>query len=220
VRLYWDQSTLLKQLGVIGRTGKNWPIKEGSDQIKAISRGIKALPEKTGGSAQAAPTTTTRVTRSSSKASEKSEPPATPRRGDPHSSLDLFSPVKEAEGNGEPRNKPAVIPPRAAHKPPARGLGEIIGSEDDSTAPPQVNFTPKARSKYGQSQQFQFGDTDDVPVTPPRAFISRPQNKKPEQQDFLFGESDEEGKSAPKPQTKDPKHQQKWDFTDFQTPEG
>lgn len=105
-----------------------------------------------------------------------------------------------------------------AHKPPNRGLGEIIGSEDDRSAPPQVNFTPKAKSKYGTTQQFSFGDQDDIPVTPQRPYISRPKHKEPEHQDFLFGESSGEDTPAAKPKHRD-LNQQKWDATDVQTPE-
>ncbi|RPA82618.1 hypothetical protein BJ508DRAFT_86508 [Ascobolus immersus RN42] len=217
VRLYWDQSTLLKQLGIIGRTGKNWPIKEGSDQVKIVTRAIKQLPERTGGSSQPAPATT-RVTRSSSKASEQGEAPSTPRRAGARENLDLFSPVKDAEEDDGPRHRPAVVKPRTAHKPPSRGLGEIIGSEDDSTAPPQVDYTPKAKSKYGQPQQFQFGDDDDVPATPQRPYISR-QKFANEHSDFLFAEeNDDQNVASFKPKAA-PKHQQKWDSTDMQTPE-
>lgn len=34
----WDQGALLKQLDVIGKTGRNWPIRDGPEQIKLIAR--------------------------------------------------------------------------------------------------------------------------------------------------------------------------------------
>ncbi|KAL1868683.1 hypothetical protein Daus18300_005817 [Diaporthe australafricana] len=34
----WDQGSLLKQLDVIGKTGRNWPIRDGQEQIKLIAK--------------------------------------------------------------------------------------------------------------------------------------------------------------------------------------
>ncbi|KAK3060308.1 hypothetical protein LTR53_020155, partial [Teratosphaeriaceae sp. CCFEE 6253] len=42
IRLYWDQGTLLRQVEAIGRTGRNWPIKDGQAQVNAINRSLKA----------------------------------------------------------------------------------------------------------------------------------------------------------------------------------
>ncbi|KAL7273033.1 hypothetical protein RUND412_004135 [Rhizina undulata] len=37
IRLFWDQATVLKQLGIIGRNGRNWPIKDGREQCVLIA---------------------------------------------------------------------------------------------------------------------------------------------------------------------------------------
>lgn len=37
IRLSWDQGSLLKGIDIIGKTGRNWPIYEGKDQIKLIA---------------------------------------------------------------------------------------------------------------------------------------------------------------------------------------
>ncbi|SZF04874.1 unnamed protein product [Blumeria hordei] len=43
VRLSWDQGSLLKGIDIIGKTGRNWPICEGKDQIKLIASAQKPM---------------------------------------------------------------------------------------------------------------------------------------------------------------------------------
>ena len=52
VRVYWDQSTVLKQLDVIGQRGRAWPIKDGQTQLSLISKTltvptVSAIPAAT-----------------------------------------------------------------------------------------------------------------------------------------------------------------------------
>ena len=42
IRLHWDQGTLLKQVEAIGRTGRNWPIRDGKAQVDAITKSLKS----------------------------------------------------------------------------------------------------------------------------------------------------------------------------------
>lgn len=38
MRVYWDQSTVLKQLEVFGQRGRGWPITDGQTQLSLISQ--------------------------------------------------------------------------------------------------------------------------------------------------------------------------------------
>lgn len=42
IRLMWDQGSLLKSVEVIGSRGKNWPVRDGKDQIQALSTSIES----------------------------------------------------------------------------------------------------------------------------------------------------------------------------------
>ena len=42
IRQSWDQGALLKQLDIIGKTGRNWPIRDSKDQIKMIENCVKS----------------------------------------------------------------------------------------------------------------------------------------------------------------------------------
>jgi hypothetical protein len=42
IRQSWDQGALLKQLDVIGKTGRNWPIRDSKDQLREITNSLKA----------------------------------------------------------------------------------------------------------------------------------------------------------------------------------
>ncbi|KAF7959854.1 hypothetical protein EAE96_001459 [Botrytis aclada] len=59
IRQNWDQGSLLKLIDVIGKTGRNWPIRDGKDQIKLIASSIKNtddfLSPKAGASKKFAP---------------------------------------------------------------------------------------------------------------------------------------------------------------------
>ncbi|POS84845.1 hypothetical protein EPUL_003595 [Erysiphe pulchra] len=43
IRLNWDQGALLKLVDVIGKTGRNWPISDGMDQVKLITSSVESL---------------------------------------------------------------------------------------------------------------------------------------------------------------------------------
>lgn len=44
IRVHWDQATLLKQVEAIGKSGRNWPIQDGKDQVDLISKCISQQP--------------------------------------------------------------------------------------------------------------------------------------------------------------------------------
>ncbi|KAI1744336.1 hypothetical protein F4680DRAFT_290299 [Xylaria scruposa] len=117
IRQSWDQGALLKQLDIIGKTGRNWPIRDSKDQIKMIESCVKSA---TGTSASTSQPSTTVPDRSKS----------TNALRDPHASLSLFESREEQE-----RTLASVISPRGGARPRQRDLTEILGDEPDDAPP-------------------------------------------------------------------------------------
>jgi hypothetical protein len=42
IRLYWDMGSLLKTIEIIGRSGRNWPLRDGSEQLRVINSSTEA----------------------------------------------------------------------------------------------------------------------------------------------------------------------------------
>ncbi|KAI0437804.1 hypothetical protein F4803DRAFT_537107 [Xylaria telfairii] len=123
IRQSWDQGALLKQLDVIGKTGRNWPIRDSKDQIRMIENCVKSATNATPSAAQAS---TTIPNRSQGK--------ATTALRDPHASLSLFESREEQE-----RTLASVISPRGGVRPRQRGFTEILGDEpDDAPSSPSA----------------------------------------------------------------------------------
>lgn len=215
IRQSWDQGSLLKQLDVIGRTGRNWPIRDSKEQIKLIEACLKA----TGG----APTAAAQDAGFNPRARGNSNNALR----DPHASLALFAPREEAEQES-PAN---VISPKAGRRPRQRDFAEILGDEpvEDVGSPsagrgfsdsPSKAVAPKA----GAGKNFQpnrlFDAEDGLPEMPdspaePVDRFYRPNPKKFNH--FDFGDDPEEHIAADPTPVKT-KHSSQWNFDDFNTP--
>ncbi|KAI5809907.1 hypothetical protein DFH27DRAFT_476462 [Peziza echinospora] len=221
IRLYWDQATLLKQMGVIGRTGRNWPIKDGPDQIKIIRKSVEQIPtprplEKAQEPDRQRDSQRDRGASNASVSSTSSIRP-TP---DPHSTLSLFTPHEPQDErtvwtNTNPR-------PRTSAKPPPRDLNELFVASDPDPAQARANqaaeaaLPPKAPSKYNDDRSYDFldGDNDQKKVNAPNHSIKTNPNKYEH-----FDMTDGPRQQKVNPPTKDPRNQSSWNFSDFSTPE-
>ncbi|KAK6505519.1 hypothetical protein TWF481_007414 [Arthrobotrys musiformis] len=198
IRQYWDQACLLKQLGVIGKSGKNWPIRSGEEQIKLIKQSVSSVAES------AIDLNESASTRPSSKGSNQSG----------RESIQLFAP-RELD---EDVFKPAVAPPRGGIKPPGRQLHDIIGEEGDT---PNVIQTPKGGIGNGPRRTFFVGqEIDENNSTPDRKINVHSGKFK----HFELEHNPDKDAEAPKPAA--PKRTSiyskagsSWDFADFATPE-
>jgi hypothetical protein len=203
-RLYWDQSNILKQLGVIGRTGRNWPIKDGAEQIVMITESVSRQSSKVVKSIPQTPE------RSRSKRAESAT-------RDPHASLQLFSPADE-----QPEQE-RIRAPRtsSAFKPPSRDLEDIIGEKGDQSLEPVK--PPKFPGSFSRRQTLDLGEhmkEDDIADTP----ITNPKKTKivdpSKYQHFeLTDEPDNSAPTAPEMKPAKSTHKNTWDFEDFTTPE-
>ncbi|KAK7951891.1 uncharacterized protein PG986_007619 [Apiospora aurea] len=112
IRQSWDQGAMLKQVDVIGKTGRNWPIRDSQEQIKMITNAAKSVSDTV-------------------SAPKKADPAVRPR-GESNNSP-LF-------GTREENNQSiaSVISPRGGVKPKQRGFDEILGEEPAGTAAASV----------------------------------------------------------------------------------
>ncbi|TGJ82717.1 hypothetical protein E0Z10_g6041 [Xylaria hypoxylon] len=131
IRQSWDQGALLKQLDIIGKSGRNWPIRDSKDQIKMIENCVKSVH---GASSSTSQTSTTIPTTIPTKIPNYSRGQSTNASGDPHSSLSLFESQEERE-----KTLASVISPRGGVRPRQRDFTEILGDEpDDAPSSPST----------------------------------------------------------------------------------
>ncbi|KAF3170882.1 hypothetical protein TWF106_010370 [Orbilia oligospora] len=197
IRQYWDQASLLKQLGVIGKSGKNWPIRSGEEQVKLIKASVSSVAESAADASESA------STRPSSKGSNQSG----------RESIQLFAP-RELD---EDVFKPAVAPPRGGVKPPGRQLHDIIGEDGDAPVQP----TPKGGTGTGPRRTFFVGqEIDETNSTPDRKVtVNHNKFKHFELEHNPEKDAETPKPSAPKRTSIYTKAGSSWDFADFATPE-
>ncbi|KAK5663373.1 hypothetical protein OQA88_3801 [Cercophora sp. LCS_1] len=216
IRQSWDQGSLLKQLDVIGKTGRNWPIRDSKDQIGLITRCVKPVE----GAAAVQET----VVRSRTNSNNIMR--------DPHASLALFAPREEVESSA-----PSVVSPYAGNRPRQRSFTEILGDEpeEDEGSPtrgrersqsPSKAIAPKigAGKNFQPIRLFEADENEEVDQETPKASpekLVRPNPKKYQHFDFADGsEPQDQPKTGvdfdQKPKTK---HDSNWSFDDFVTPQ-
>lgn len=216
----------MKQIGVIGRNGRNWPIKDGRDQCKLVGTSVLGTTNAPGAT-QPAPVVQQQNGNGNSngngtpragtrKSSTSSIASSTHPTRDPHRSLSLFTPQEEEVE----RVLGPAIAPRGSAKPPSRNLGEILGASDDGEPlkyEPTAVMPPKGQNGFSAQRTFEIGSEDQkTPKQVDRTVILDPKRY----QHFEF--SDEHVASMPNAAiaaTKHSKHSSTWDFEDFTTPE-
>ncbi|UZP32921.1 hypothetical protein NXS19_000737 [Fusarium pseudograminearum] len=211
IRLQWDQGSLLKQVEVIGKSGRNWPIIDSREQIAFIQSCIRTA----GTAAPAAPSHNETVARDRTNSKNALR--------DPHANR-LFGSRDEFE-DAEPAT---VVSPYAGTRPRQRSFTEILGDEPTSPSAGRRAMSP---SKGGQGKNFQpsriFDGQEDVEREPvelqqhtKKRYI-KPHPKKYSHFDFADGtdpqDSPQKGQHFDDlPKTK---RDSQWSFEDFTTPQ-
>lgn len=209
IRLQWDQASLLKQVEVIGKSGRNWPIRDSREQIAFIRSCIKSA-----GTAPPAPL-------SHNESVVRTRGNTNNAFRDPHASLQLFGSREEIET--EPV---AVVSPYAGTRPRQRSFTEILGHEPDSPSSGRQQMSP---SKAGQGKNFQpmrlfdgYEETEvkEQPQQQTKRYI-RPNPNKYSHFDFADGSDPQDAPQRgvsidEKPKSK---HDSQWSFEDFVTPQ-
>ncbi|RDW71428.1 hypothetical protein BP6252_07991 [Coleophoma cylindrospora] len=207
IRQSWDQGSLLKLIDVIGKSGRNWPIRDGKDQIKLISSIVASGGKPVDGAV-------------------KEERPVNSRENsknitrDPHASLSLFAPREDHE---DP-SLPAVVAPRASVKPTQRDLSDLLGSHEGDIPRATSSNTSKSPDKPEHMQNYlpsRLFDNDENSPMPSPAAKSNERFYRPNPtkfQHFDFGEGEDVPESKPAAKATKGKHSSHWDFEDFNTP--
>ncbi|PHH74074.1 hypothetical protein CDD82_5116 [Ophiocordyceps australis] len=218
MRQQWDQGAVLRQLDIIGRSGRNWPIRDSREQLAMVQSCLEA----TDAAGYAAPSQT-------SNANIRMRAHANPLR-DPHASLQLFGSREELEAI-----KPeTIVSPYAGSRPRQRGVADIFGHElhesDSGAASAQPPMSP-SKAGFGKNQQpmrifdghehYIEQDEDENLNTKSGKPHIRPDPRKYHHFDFVDG-SDAKDKPRPgmsldeRPRSK---HDSQWSFDDFVTPQ-
>lgn len=206
IRQSWDQGALLKQCDVIGKTGRNWPIRDSTEQIRLITTSASQLP-----------------------ASDAHDLPVRARSAgnrparDPH---ELFAHKPEEDQSIE-----SIISPKAGGaRPRQRDFSEILTDEPSSPSAGRERsgssngaIAPKAGAGKNFQGQRLFDETEEHEEvesneSSPNRFY-RPHPTKFNH--FEFGDGSDptdvvENVADPTPKTT--KHTSQWDFADFVTP--
>ncbi|KAM5355940.1 hypothetical protein ACJ41O_002586 [Fusarium nematophilum] len=211
IRLQWDQGSLLKQVEVIGKSGRNWPIRDSREQISFIRSCVKAAG------------TTAPAPLSHNESIVRTRGNSNNALRDPHASLKLFGPREEIEAT----DPASVVSPYGGNRPRQRSFTEILGDEPASPSTGRQHMSP---SKAGQGKNFQpmriFDGHEHVqepeqPKAAPGTKFIRPNPKRFSHFDFADGSDPQD---APQPgqsfdERPKSKHDSQWSFTDFVTPQ-
>lgn len=234
IRLSWDQGSLLKQVDVIGASGRNWPISDGSAQLTLVKSSSNPAPAP-----QATVTSPPRgreMKPAPVAPASRSMSPNKKHIKDPHTSLDLFGSVQNDE-NRSPLSVPVTIAPRASARPAQRDMSELFAAGHEDYEPSaELGGSPKKEVKWDPiapkgavSKNFQPSRLfDNTPEADPTVgYKSNPAKYN----HFSLGNIDEhdpmQHKTGPTPKHVEPaplraktnKHLSQWDFQDFVTPE-
>ncbi|KAL7628166.1 hypothetical protein AAE478_002364 [Parahypoxylon ruwenzoriense] len=212
IRQTWDQGSLLKQLDIIGKSGRNWPIRDSREQIKFIENCVKSSSNAAADS-------------DASTLAVRSRGSSTNILRDPHASLALFAPRQESD-----ESIASVISPRGGTRPRQRDFTEILGDEPiespgrERSESPSKAIAPKAGAgkNFQPSRLFEDeGTTEEsnspeAVASPNRSY--RPNPKKYNHFDFGDGSDPQDVPPPSDPTPKKTKHTSQWSFDDFVTP--
>lgn len=203
---------MLKQLEIIGKSGRNWPIKDSREQIALIQACLKASGKAT--SQEATHNDLVMRNRATSKNVLR----------DPHASLQLFGNREEIEAAGAA----AIMSPYAGNKPRQRDFTEILGDnpKEESDAPfhRPVSPTKSGAGKNHPEMRIYDGAKEDEGDEMLRNTSSdpviRPDPRKFQHFEFADGSDPQDAPQKgvdfdKKPRTK---HDSQWSFDDFTTP--
>jgi hypothetical protein len=228
-------------IDVIGKTGRNWPIRDGKDQIKLIASSVKSAGQpagtSNGRSAAAAPKREELTLRSRENSTNVTR--------DPHATLSLFGPRDQNE-----QDLPPVIAPRASAKPPPRDYHDLfVGNEEDQSPIAAANTAAISRERSSSPSKHSagiapkggntgrnyqpsrlFDHQEDSPIRPSpdknhsADHFYRPNPAKYNHFDLASGNDslDSSKPAASKRAPTEPKtskHGSQWTFDDFHTPQ-
>ena len=221
IRLHWDQGTLLKQVEAIGRTGRNWPIRDGKAQIEAITKSLKSSGREAGSKQPLGSRNPNEVVINSH---QKKDGVSATR--DPHASLNLFAPRDPNEHAPGDYQGPKLAP-RASAKPAPRDMNDLFTSGEAPAAAPGstarspsptktdgVMFKSGAGKHYTGNRLFDDNEQSGIARSPERKKVFGQKY-----QHFTFGDGEDVPESSrPTSGGRGSKGQPTFTFEDFATP--
>ncbi|KAH7370678.1 hypothetical protein BKA65DRAFT_22190 [Rhexocercosporidium sp. MPI-PUGE-AT-0058] len=210
IRQSWDQGSLLKLIDVIGKSGRNWPIRDGMDQIKLIASSVKSAGK---------------VASNDGQETKRSRGNSTNVTRDPHASLSLFQPRDKNYND----SLPAVVAPRSSAKPAPRNYHDLFVGQESNEASPAVATRPELSREPTDSSSIAPKGGAGKNYHPSRLFdlphedVPSPDKKgnPAKYEHFNLGEVSEDRaeKRPPLKEVKSAKHSSQWNFDDFNTPQ-
>ncbi|KAG8421296.1 hypothetical protein J3458_003186 [Metarhizium acridum] len=180
IRQQWDQGSLLKQMEIIGKTGRNWPIRDSREQLTLIQSCLKST-----GAATTRPESHNDVVIRSRASSNNA-------MRDPHASLQLFGNREELEA----AESQTVVSPYAGHRKGQRSFADVLGDDPTGEHYGEHNHRSASPSKAGQGKNVQpmrifegqdhVEEEDETPKTTKNKFI-KPHPSRYSHFDFVDG---------------------------------
>jgi hypothetical protein len=228
IRLYWDQGTLLKQVEAIGRTGRNWPIRDGKAQADFVTASVKSGNSNTSSNGHGNGHGNGRALASRNPnevvINQHSKRDSVTVTRDPHASLSLFAERDPNETDRSYEGPKHSIAKSA--KPAPREYGELFTNEDSAAAltitgrtssPHKTDGTilkAGAGKHYAGNRLFDEDEGMDRSKSPER---KKTYNGKYEH--FTFGDGEDAPTKENRPFSKGPgQHNATFSFEDFATP--
>ncbi|KAG0154533.1 hypothetical protein PDIDSM_101 [Penicillium digitatum] len=166
IRIYWDQASLLRQVEVIGARGRQWPIRDGKDQLRLLKSAEAALAPSQAASQNGEtkpplrcaspgkrhirdPHSADSLTELLSPSKETPRPTSSSKKytQDPYgagSLNELLSPTKKA---------PAYVPPLGSSgRPATRNLSDIFQKNDDMPDSPSKSQRRAPQADQGDEK--------------------------------------------------------------------
>lgn len=195
----WDQGSLLKQLDVIGKTGRNWPIRDSKEQIKLIAKsGGKPAEPTASQTAQRSRQNSTSALRDSRSRDDGAAPAVSPYAGTRPRQRTFEEILGDDPNFGSPEQES-----------PSKAVAPKIGAGK--------NFQPSRLFDRPEDVVPEPDSPDDV-KSPPR--FMKPHPNKYNHFEFADGSDPADAPQAGVPfDAIKSKHRNQWDFEDFVTPQ-
>lgn len=218
---------MLRQVEAIGRSGRNWPIRDGSAMTRMVKDSVRAAsdnPLPTRGGAQSHESDEVVIT-------ARSQSNRTNENKDFHNRLFATGDDGESESSGNNNNNNSSVSTRVSAKPAPRQWDELFASDEAlSTPAPNRNTRSPSPGKaegndlkagagknFGENRLFDRREGGEREPSQERRKVDGARNG----QSFVLGH----GEDAPPMDGNRPasakamKQMNKWDFEDFTTPE-
>lgn len=196
---------------MIGKTGRNWPIRDGRKQTELILSSTSLTQQKLDDKEK--------ILQNGIIGSKSQEVTKNATR-DSHASLSLFTPRDQKMSE----QVPVRAAPRSSAKPPARDYSEIFGSQEmEPSSPTRSPVSSHDRKKTGKARvsNQNFGPSRLFDVEEKAQVKSSDKSMNPiKYKHFEFTDGvPNSGEENPIRKVKSGKHESHWDFDDFVTPQ-